>query len=124
MIKDTGIEIENSKLTPNHLADIVRLVQDSIVSSTGAKQIVGECLENRRKGWRYRRTRRSETGERSGAFEPAIEKVVAANPENVAAYRAGKEKLLGFFVGQVMKETGGKANPGLIQELVMKKLKR
>ena len=109
-------------MTPTHMADLVQLVQASVVSSTGAKQVIAAV-------WK--------TGEpvntiveREGlkqvsdvsSLEPAVDKVIAANPGPVAEFRAGKEKLIGFFVGQVMKETGGKANPGTIQELIKKKL--
>ena len=58
----------------------------------------------------------------SGALEKAIDQVIAANPSQLADYRAGKDKLFGFFVGQVMKATGGKANPGQVNELLRKKL--
>ena len=58
----------------------------------------------------------------SGAIEDAIAAVLAAQPDKVAEYRAGKEKLFGFFVGQVMKATQGKANPALLNELLRKKL--
>jgi aspartyl-tRNA(Asn)/glutamyl-tRNA(Gln) amidotransferase subunit B len=57
-------------------------------------------------------------------LEPLVEQVLAANPGQVEAYRGGKEGLLGFFVGQVMKETGGRANPKLVNELLREKLKQ
>ena len=56
------------------------------------------------------------------ALEGVIDEVMTANPKEVEGYRAGKEKLLGFFVGQVMKRSGGKANPGKLNELLKKKL--
>jgi aspartyl-tRNA(Asn)/glutamyl-tRNA(Gln) amidotransferase subunit B len=56
-------------------------------------------------------------------LEPLIERILAANPGQVAAYRGGKEGLLGFFVGQAMRETGGKANPKVLNELIREKLK-
>jgi aspartyl-tRNA(Asn)/glutamyl-tRNA(Gln) amidotransferase subunit B len=59
----------------------------------------------------------------SSAIERAIEAVMAANPAQLADYRAGKEKLFGFFVGQVMKATQGKANPAQLNELLRQKLK-
>ena len=59
----------------------------------------------------------------TAALEPIAESILAANPGEVAAYRGGKEGLLGFFVGQVMKETGGKANPKVVSELLREKLK-
>jgi len=58
----------------------------------------------------------------TGAIEKVIDDVMAANPDNVAAYRGGKDKLFGFFVGQVMKATQGKANPAQVNELLKKKL--
>jgi aspartyl-tRNA(Asn)/glutamyl-tRNA(Gln) amidotransferase subunit B len=58
-----------------------------------------------------------------GAIEPVIDEILAANPDQVDQYRAGKEKLLGFFVGQVMQATKGKANPAALNELLVKKLK-
>jgi aspartyl-tRNA(Asn)/glutamyl-tRNA(Gln) amidotransferase subunit B len=59
----------------------------------------------------------------TGALEQAIDQVLAANPKQLEQYRAGKEALLGFFVGQVMKATGGKANPAEVNRLLAAKLK-
>ena len=58
----------------------------------------------------------------TGAIEKAIDEVMAKNPGQLADYRSGKDKLFGFFVGQVMKATGGKANPAQLNELLKKKL--
>jgi aspartyl-tRNA(Asn)/glutamyl-tRNA(Gln) amidotransferase subunit B len=58
----------------------------------------------------------------SGAIERVIDEVMAANPKQLADYRGGKDKLFGFFVGQVMKATGGKANPAQLNELLKTKL--
>jgi aspartyl-tRNA(Asn)/glutamyl-tRNA(Gln) amidotransferase subunit B len=58
-----------------------------------------------------------------GEIERAIERAIEANPKQVADYRKGKEKLFGFFVGEVMKQTQGKANPKLVNEILRKKLK-
>ncbi|NQZ15036.1 MAG: Asp-tRNA(Asn)/Glu-tRNA(Gln) amidotransferase GatCAB subunit B, partial [Alphaproteobacteria bacterium] len=58
----------------------------------------------------------------TGAIEAIIDEVIAANPGQVEAYKGGKDKLFGFFVGQVMKASQGKANPGMVNELLKKKL--
>ena len=58
----------------------------------------------------------------SGAIEAEVDTVLAANPDQVAAYKGGKDKLMGFFVGQVMKATQGKANPQAVNEILRKKL--
>ncbi|MBW8742675.1 MAG: hypothetical protein JF623_08625 [Acidobacteria bacterium] len=59
---------------------------------------------------------------RVSELAPLVEKILAANPSQVASYRGGKEGLLGFFVGQVMRETQGKADPKLVNELIREKL--
>ena len=59
----------------------------------------------------------------SGAIEKIVDEVLAANPEKVEEYRGGKEKLFGFFVGQVMRASKGKANPALVNEMLLTKLK-
>ena len=59
----------------------------------------------------------------SGAIEALIDEVIAANPEQVEQYRAGKEKVLGFFVGQIMKQSQGKANPGQVNAMLREKLR-
>jgi aspartyl-tRNA(Asn)/glutamyl-tRNA(Gln) amidotransferase subunit B len=122
LVNEEGTELAQSKLKPKHVADIVVLVRDQVVSSTGAKQAIvsawktGDAVEAivAREGLKQV----SDTS----ALDPAIEKVIAANPQQAAEFRAGKDKLIGFFVGQVMKETGGKANPAMLQELIKKKL--
>jgi aspartyl-tRNA(Asn)/glutamyl-tRNA(Gln) amidotransferase subunit B len=122
VLNEKGIEIDQSKISPAHIAEAAKMQQASELSSTGAKQVITIALESGDDV--------SAIVEREGlkqvndlsAFEPAIDQVIAANPSQVAEFRAGKEKLIGFFVGQVMKATGGKANPGMLQELIKKKL--
>ncbi len=58
----------------------------------------------------------------TGAIETIIDEVIAENPDNVEKYRGGKDKLFGFFVGQVMKKSQGKANPGIVNKLLKEKL--
>jgi len=60
----------------------------------------------------------------TGSLEPIVEKIIQENPKQVDQYRSGKTRVLGFFVGQVMKETGGKANPKQVNELVISKLEQ
>jgi aspartyl-tRNA(Asn)/glutamyl-tRNA(Gln) amidotransferase subunit B len=122
LLNEENLEISQSKLKPNHIADVVRLVTSGTLSSTGAKQVIASI-------WKTGDTV-SDVVDREGlkqvndtqALEDAIQKVIAACPGQVAEYQSGKEKLLGFFVGKVMKETQGKANPGLLGDLIRKKL--
>jgi aspartyl-tRNA(Asn)/glutamyl-tRNA(Gln) amidotransferase subunit B len=104
------------------VAEIVQLSLNQTISSTGAKQVIltawktgeGVAAIVEREGLK-------QVSDVS-ALDPAIDQVIASHPAQVAEFKAGKEKILGFFVGQVMKATGGKANPALLQELIRKKL--
>lgn len=119
---ESGTAIPEGRVTPAHLAELVRLTQDGTLSSTGAKQAIGivwqtgepllEVIE--REGLRQVSD--------LGALEPAIEAVLKEFPSQVAEFKAGKEKVIGFLVGQAMKRMGGKANPGLLQELIRKRI--
>jgi len=122
LMNEESVELSAVKLTPKHLAEIVKLQTSNVISSTGAKTVIavawksGEAVDVivDREGLKQV----SDTG----ALEKAVDAIIAANPGQVAEYRSGKEKLLGFFVGQAMKATGGKANPGMLQEIVRRKL--
>ncbi|CAN5539465.1 glutamine--tRNA ligase/YqeY domain fusion protein [soil metagenome] len=104
------------------LGALVALVDNNTISNTIAKEVFAEMLKNgdapltivERKGLKQVTD--------PSALAPVIDKIIAANADKAAQYRAGKTGLLGFFVGQAMKESGGKANPQLVQELVRDKL--
>jgi aspartyl-tRNA(Asn)/glutamyl-tRNA(Gln) amidotransferase subunit B len=117
-----NLEITESKVDSAALAGLVTRIVDATISGKIAKDVfeamwaeggsADEIIE--KKGLRQITD--------TGAIEQAIEDVMAKNPGQLADYRAGKDKLFGFFVGQVMKATGGKANPAQLNELLKKKL--
>jgi aspartyl-tRNA(Asn)/glutamyl-tRNA(Gln) amidotransferase subunit B len=121
-LKNASREIESSPVSPAQLAGLIRLIDSGEISGKIAKTVFEEMFKS---------------GEDPGAVQmrlglvqvsdeasllAAIDKVVAANPKQLAQYRSGQEKVLGYFVGQVMKETRGQANPGKLNELLRKKL--
>lgn len=122
LLNEEAIEINQSQLKAEHIADLIRLIQDQTLSSTGAKQVLsilwktGESVATvvEREGLKQVSNLQE--------LEPIIDKVIQSFPNQAAQFRSGKDKLLGFFVGQAMKETGGKANPGLLGEIFKKKL--
>jgi glutaminyl-tRNA synthetase len=113
-----GRSLEELPLMPASLAELVDLVEDGTLSSTGAKQILGVLA---RDGGRPQ-----ELVERMGltqirdeaVLQEAALRILSANPEKVTAYRAGKVGLMGFFVGQVMRETAGRADPERVTEIL------
>jgi len=114
--------LDRAPVTPRHLAGMLDLVRGATISSNIAKEVF-EAM------WATGKTAEEVVEEKglrqitdTAAIEAAVDEVLAANPREVEAYRAGKTKLMGFFVGQVMRATKGKANPQAVNELVARKL--
>ena len=108
--------------TSKELAELVSLIDKGTISSSIGKKVLEELFENPRnpeeiikeKGW----IQISD----EGAIKEVVMKVLEANPQSVADYKAGKDKALGFLVGQAMKETKGKANPKMLNEMFLKEI--
>jgi aspartyl-tRNA(Asn)/glutamyl-tRNA(Gln) amidotransferase subunit B len=123
ILNPKGLEIEDVSLSPSGLAELLKLIESGTISGKIAKGVLKEALDKginpaeivKEKGLRQI-TDRDEIGQ-------AIDKVIQENPSSVADYREGKEKALGFLIGQVMRITGGKANPKLVNEILKQKLK-
>ena len=117
-----GLTIENSPITAEKLGGLVGLIEDNTISGKIAKDVLDLMFETGKDAG----TIVEEKGLRQvtdlGAIEKVIDDVMAANPDKVAEYRSGKDKLFGFFVGQTLKASGGKANPAAVNELLKKKL--
>ena len=116
------LSITKIALEPTMLAELVELIENGTISGKIAKDILPELLTQggspkelvERKGL----IQISDTG----ALEAMIEQVLTSNPQELEQYRNGKTKLIGFFVGQVIKQTGGRADPKLTNQLLAKKL--
>ena len=106
------------KVLPGMLAELVSLIDDGTLSTRLAKEVFAEMLKTGQGAEEIVQARGLEQVSDRGALEPIIDALIAQNPDKAAAYRGGKTGLLGFFVGQVMRETKGQANPQLAQELV------
>jgi aspartyl-tRNA(Asn)/glutamyl-tRNA(Gln) amidotransferase subunit B len=117
-----GLGIERSPVSAEGLGELVDLVIDGTLSGRLAKEVFAAMIETGKGAALIVEERGLKQVTDSGAIESAIAAVLAAQGDKVAEYRAGKEKLFGFFVGQVMKATQGKANPALLNELLRKRL--
>ena len=109
-------------MKPEALAELVRIVDQGLISSKIANDIFGDLFETGVMPERYVKEKGLVQISDSSALEEAVDAVIAANPAEVKAYRGGKTKLISFFVGQIMRATKGKANPALVNELLAKKL--
>ncbi|MDW7728925.1 MAG: Asp-tRNA(Asn)/Glu-tRNA(Gln) amidotransferase subunit GatB [Bacillota bacterium] len=122
-LNSTGLDIEQCAFLPDHLAELLNMVDENVISGKIAKDVLDKSFE---KGKSPRQVVEDEgllqISDQS-ELETVIDVVIAGNPESVDNYLGGKTKAIGFLVGQVMKETRGKANPQLVNELLVKKLK-
>jgi aspartyl-tRNA(Asn)/glutamyl-tRNA(Gln) amidotransferase subunit B len=117
-----GLGIERSPVSAENIGHLIDLVGDGTISGRLAKDVFAIMLETGEDPRRIVEERGLRQVTDSGAIEQAIDAVLAKEGAKIAEYRAGKEKLFGFFVGQVMKATGGKANPAAVNDLLRKKL--
>jgi aspartyl-tRNA(Asn)/glutamyl-tRNA(Gln) amidotransferase subunit B len=116
-------EIQQSPVNPGMLAGLLRRVADSTISGKIAKQVFEAMWQGEGSADEIIDARGLKQITDSGAIESLIDKVISDNPDQVEQFRAGKEKVLGFFVGQVMKRSKGQANPGQVNQMLRKKLK-
>jgi len=121
-LKENKLDISETKLSPDNLKELIELIENSTISNNIGKQIIIEMLTDG--------TKASEIVEKKGlsqitdtsAIENIINEVISTNSPQVEAYRNGKVQLFGFFVGQIMKATKGRANPKVVNELLKKAL--
>jgi aspartyl-tRNA(Asn)/glutamyl-tRNA(Gln) amidotransferase subunit B len=115
-------EIEECPVPAAHLSEMLRMVDEGVISGKIAKSVFEEMYRTGKKAGEIVKEKGWVQVSDSSEIDKIIDQVLAASPKEVEAYRKGKEKLFGFFVGQVMKATQGKANPQLVNELLKKKL--
>lgn len=117
-LKENKLTINETKLTPGMLKDLIELIENKTITNNIAKSLIIKLVEN---GGNVKEIVEKEgmgAISDTGALNKIIEDIINKNPNQVAQYKAGKEKLFGFFVGQVMKQTQGRANPAVLNDLI------
>ncbi|HKZ73979.1 MAG TPA: Asp-tRNA(Asn)/Glu-tRNA(Gln) amidotransferase subunit GatB [Steroidobacteraceae bacterium] len=122
-LNENNLDVTASRLTAGQLAGLLKRIVDSTISGKIAKEVFEAMWTSGRDADAIIDEKGLKQITDTGAIERAIDEVMAKNPGQLAEYRAGKDKLFGFFVGQVMKATGGKANPAQLNELLRAKLR-
>jgi len=122
-LKDDNRGISDCPVTPQLLTDMLRLVEKGTISGKIAKTVFDEMYKTGKEPAKIVEEKGLVQVTDTAAIEKIIDEVLAAEAGQVEAYRSGKDKLFGFFVGQVMKASKGKANPAMVNELLLKKLK-
>ncbi len=122
LLNAEGKDISTSPISAENLGKLVGLIGDNTISGKIAKEVFILMAESGKAPEAIVEEKGLKQVTDTGAIEAEIDKVIAANPDKVADYKGGKDKLLGWFVGQVMAATKGKANPGMLNEMLKKKL--
>jgi len=118
----TGKSLSESPVSADALGKLIDLIKDGTISNRIAKEVFEEMFDSGKAAADIVEEKGLKQVSDTGAIEAAIDEVMAANMDKVEEYRGGKDKLLGFFMGQVMKATGGKANPGVVNKILKPKL--
>ena len=117
-LKEEKKEITDTKLTPENLVELIALIEKNTISNNIGKQIIIDMMKDGTKASEIVEKRGLSQISDTGAIKEIAQKIVDAHPNEVQAYKNGKNNLLGFFVGQVMKETKGRANPKAVNEIL------
>lgn len=118
-----GMDIEDSRISAADLAGLVNRIHDNTISGKIAKQVFDAMWDGKGSADEIIEAKGLKQITDSSAIEGVVDKVIADHPSQVAEYKAGKDKLIGFFVGKVMQETKGQANPGQVNQILKDKLK-
>ena len=122
LLNNKSIEITESPITSENLAKLINLIKDGTISGKIAKTVFEIMADSGKDPKKIVEEKGLKQQSDPKELEKIIDKVISDNPKNVEAYKLGKDKLFGFFVGQVMKQSNGKANPQVVNEILKKKL--
>ncbi|GAB1409025.1 Asp-tRNA(Asn)/Glu-tRNA(Gln) amidotransferase subunit GatB [Desulfovibrionales bacterium] len=121
-LNDRSATLDACKLVPADLARLIKLVDTGVISGSIAKSVFKDLFETGGDPEAYVQAKGLVQISDTSAIEGYVDEVLAENPDEVARFKAGDKKLTGFFVGQVMKKSKGKANPGLVNQLLVNKM--
>ena len=121
-LETAGKSIADSPVSPRNLADFIKAIEAGTINNNQGKEVIAEMFRTGQTAAEIIAARGLEQVSDTGAIEKIVDEIVAANEAQVAAYRGGNEKLFGFFVGQTMKASNGKANPKVVNEILKAKL--
>ncbi len=122
LLNSESVEIENSQVTPEKLAALLKLVDDGKISGKIAKTVFEEMFISGKDPEAIVEEKGLVQISDEGALGAMIDKIIAENPKSVEDYKSGNKKALGFFVGKIMKETQGQANPGMVNKMLTERL--
>ena len=123
MLNEKKVELKDSPVSAENLGKLVELITSNVINGKTAKDVFAIMTETGGDPEKIVEEKGLKQVTDTGAIEAIVDEVIASAPDNVAAYKAGKNNLLGWFVGQVMKKSQGKANPAIVNKMIAEKLK-
>ena len=123
MLNEKKLELKDSPVSAENLGKLVELITSNVINGKTAKDVFAIMAETGGDPEKIVEEKGLKQVTDTGAIEALVDEVIASAPDNVAAYKAGKNNLLGWFVGQVMKKSQGKANPAIVNKMIAEKLK-
>jgi aspartyl-tRNA(Asn)/glutamyl-tRNA(Gln) amidotransferase subunit B len=118
LLKDREMDAEDLRFSPEHLAKIIELTEAGTINNSVAKEVFEKVFDEDVDPERYVEEHGLKSDNDEDALRATIEQIVKDNPQSVEDYHNGKEKAIGFLVGQTMKATKGKANPGIVNKIL------
>ena len=122
--KEKGIEYSNLPFTPKNLASLIKLIDKGTISSKIAKEVFEVMSEEGKDPEKIVEEKGLVQISDEGAIKEVVDKIITANPQSIVDYKAGKDRALGFLVGQCMKEMKGKGNPQILNKLILEELNK
>ncbi|MGQ9546851.1 MAG: Asp-tRNA(Asn)/Glu-tRNA(Gln) amidotransferase subunit GatB [Dehalococcoidia bacterium] len=122
LLNATNTEVENAKITPKHLAELLSLVDNGTISGPVAKAVLEEIFKTGKSASEIVAEKKLSQISDAGEIREVVRRVIGSNAEAVADYTSGKQQALTFIIGQVMKATRGRANPGVVKQIIMEEL--
>lgn len=122
LMKEQEVDAGDLRFSPENLAKLIALTEKKVINSSVAKEVFEVMFTENVDPERYVEEKGLKTENDEGALKKVLEEVIAANPQSVEDYRNGKEKAIGFLVGQTMKAMKGKADPATVNQMLRKLL--
>ncbi|MFT8400585.1 MAG: Asp-tRNA(Asn)/Glu-tRNA(Gln) amidotransferase subunit GatB [Lentilactobacillus diolivorans] len=122
-LNDNQVELQDTKITPEHLATMIKLITDGTISSKMAKKVF-KAITNGEEPKKFVEEKGMVQLSDPAKLQPIIDDVIAANPQSVEDFHNGKDRAIGFLVGQIMKQTHGKANPQVVNKLLKESMSK
>jgi len=122
LLNESGITARESRITPAHIVDLLKVLESGTISGKMAKEVFTECYRGGGTPSEIVKSKGLSQISDGGALAAVVSEVLRSNPEVVSKYKGGQVAVKGFLVGQVMKSSGGRANPAMVQDLVQEAL--